>query len=284
MKRYPIEPTKTPDSRRKVLMAQEIADVIEAIAPLSWQESYDNAGFILGEPCYNIKKVLVCTDITNAVVDEAIACKANMIVAHHPPIFKGLKNIEFLSPMGRMLRLSMQYGIVWYAAHTNFDNAAGGPNAYWADKLGLTNRTILKPLPGMDADVEGGHAAGMGLCGDLPRAMSEENLLKKLKAWSGSPCIRHSKLIMRNIRRVAICTGAGSSLLQEAWDNGAQVLITGEARYHDFVEGEGSLLVEIGHFESEQVTKQLFYECIKKKFPTFAVRISEAEHCPVCYF
>lgn len=265
------------------LTAADIAGAIEDVAPLAWQESYDNAGLILGSPQQPVEKVLLCTDITPDVVEEAIAEGAQMIVSHHPAIFRGLKRIDPETPFGRMLQRSMAHGIAWYAAHTNFDNAPEGVNAYWADKLGLQYRAVLEPLPGAKT-AEGG-AAGAGLHGSLPRSMTETELLTQLKAWSGAACIRHSGLSGRTIDHVAVCGGSGAFLQASARRAGAQVLITGEAKYHDFAEALPDLwLVELGHFESEQFTKQLFYECIKKKFPIFAVRISEAEHCPVCYF
>lgn len=271
------------DMNKTMLTAADIAGAIEAVAPLAWQESYDNAGLILGSPQQKVEKALLCTDITPAVVEEAIAEGAQMIVSHHPAIFRGLKRIDPATPFGRMLQRSMEHGIAWYAAHTNFDNAPEGVNAYWANKLDLRNRAVLEPMPGMKTAAGG--AAGAGLYGTLPRAMSETDLLTQLKAWSGAACIRHSGLSGRPIERVAVCGGSGAFLQASARRAGAQVLITGEAKYHDFVEAMPDLwLVELGHFESEQFTKQLFYECIKKKFPIFAVRISEAEHCPVCYF
>ncbi|MDE7149558.1 MAG: Nif3-like dinuclear metal center hexameric protein [Bacteroidales bacterium] len=285
------------------LTVAEVTDAIEAVAPLAWQESYDNAGLILGSPQQTIGKALLCTDITPDVVEEAIAEGAGLIVSHHPAIFRGLKKIDPTTPFGKMLGRSLEHGIAWYAAHTNFDNAPTGVNAYWADKLGLRNRAVLEPLPGMAAKVpepaEGAGktaeapqtadsmrpAAGAGLHGSLPRSMNETELLEKLKTWSGAACIRHSGLCGRTITHVGVCGGSGAFLQAGARRAGCQVLITGEAKYHDFVEASPDLwLVELGHFESEQFTKQLFYECIKKKFPTFATRISETEHCPVCYF
>lgn len=274
------------------LTVAEVTGAIEAVAPLRWQESYDNAGLTLGSPQQMVDKALLCTDITPEVVEEAIAEGAGLIVSHHPAIFRGLKKIDPTTPFGHMLRRSLEHGIAWYAAHTNFDNAPTGVNAYWADKLELRNRAVLEPLPGMAAEVPteakaeaGVRAAGAGLHGSLPRSISETELLEKLKAWSGAACIRHSGLCGRTITHVGVCGGSGAFLQASARRAGCQVLVTGEAKYHDFVEASPDLwLVELGHFESEQFTKQLFYECITKKFPTFATRISETEHCPVCYF
>ncbi len=261
------------------LTVAEVTGAIEAVAPLRWQESYDNAGLILGSPQQPVDKALLCTDITPDVVEEAIAEGAGLIIAHHPAIFRGLKKIDPTTPFGNMLRRSLEHGIAWYAAHTNFDNAPTGVNAYWADRLELRQRAVLEPLPGSE------NMAGAGLHGSLPRSMSETELLEKLKAWSGAACIRHSGLSGRTITHVGVCGGSGAFLQASARRAGCQVLVTGEAKYHDFAEAMPDLwLVELGHFESEQFTKQRFYECIKKKFPNFATRISETERCPVCYF
>ena len=239
------------------LTVAEVTGAIEAVAPLKWQESYDNAGLILGSPQQWVDKVLLCTDITPNVVEEAIAEGAGLIIAHHPAIFRGLKKIDPTTPFGNMLRRSLENGIAWYAAHTNFDNAPTGVNAYWADKLELRQRAVLEPLPGMAAEVTaeaeagGAKAAGAGLHGSLPRSMSETELLEKLKAWSGAACIRHSGLSGRTITHVAVCGGSGAFLQASARHAGCQVLVTGEAKYHDFAEATPDLwLVELGHFES----------------------------------
>ncbi|MDE5607253.1 MAG: Nif3-like dinuclear metal center hexameric protein, partial [Bacteroidales bacterium] len=167
---------RTRQTEAAALTVADIAGAIETVAPLAWQESYDNAGLILGSPQQPVEKALLCTDITPNVVEEAIAEGAQMIVSHHPAIFRGLKRIDPATPFGQMLQRSMAHGIAWYAAHTNFDNAPGGVNAYWADKLDLRNRAVLEPLPGAKT-AEGG-AAGAGLYGTLPHAMTETELLQ----------------------------------------------------------------------------------------------------------
>lgn len=264
------------------LTVGEIVGAIEEVAPLSWQEHYDNAGLILGSRHQKVDMALLCTDLTLKVVKEAVEVGAGLIISHHPAIFHGIKKIDPDSAFGQMLRLSLSHGIAWYAAHTNFDNALCGVNAYWADKLELSERAVLEPLPGMRSEGEG--AAGAGLHGKLRCSTTEEELLERLRSWSGAACIRHSGLRGRTIDHVAVCGGSGAFLQAAARRAGAQVLITGEAKYHDFAEATPDLwLVELGHFESEQFTKHLFYECITKKFPKFAARISETDQNPVCY-
>jgi dinuclear metal center YbgI/SA1388 family protein len=128
---------------------KDIAACIEAFAPLAYQESYDNAGLICGNPEAGIESVLVTLDCTEAVVDEAIALKCRMIVAHHPIVFSGLKKFTGRSYVERVLMKAIKNDIALYAAHTNLDNVEKGVNAVMAAKLGLTNTRVLSPRSGV---------------------------------------------------------------------------------------------------------------------------------------
>lgn len=256
----------------------KLLQALEEWAPLARQESYDNAGLILGNRNDEVKKVLVCFDITPRVVEEAVERGANVIISHHPAIFRGIKRIDPGSRMGRMLTLSLRHGIAWYAMHTNLDNTPTGVNAYLAQKMGLTRTRPLVPFP-TQAD------AGAGVIGTLPDPMQETPLLDKLKAWTGAHCIRHSGLTGRSIKTVALCGGSGGEFFGAAQAAGADVYITGDVKYHDFADAEkGTWLVDIGHYESEQFVKGLIHDYLRDKFPHLAACISERSVNPVCCY
>lgn len=119
---------------------------IEQWAPFSWQESYDNAGLILGDPDRNVTEALVCFDVTPEVVDEAVRIGAGLIVSHHPAIFKGIKRINPASRLGYMIKQSLCHDIAWCALHTNLDNTLNGVNSYLCEQLGLKDVQPLAPL------------------------------------------------------------------------------------------------------------------------------------------
>lgn len=125
---------------------QDLLKSLEEWAPLAWQEDYDNSGLILGNPSQMIRSVLICFDLNLEIVEEAIEKDCNLIISHHPPIFKGLKKIDIQTPFGKMLQLSMQHGIAWYSMHTNLDNSSLGVNSYLCRKLDLQDPRPLVPL------------------------------------------------------------------------------------------------------------------------------------------
>ncbi len=359
----------------------EIINHIESIAPLAYQESYDNAGLLVGNASDEVSQALITLDITEEVVDEAITTQSDLIITHHPIIFSGLKKLNGKNEVERCVIKAIKNDIAIYAAHTNLDSVHGGVNSKICEKLGLQNCKILAPasnqlqklvtfIPteqakevqeavfeagaghignydscGYTSDGKGsfrggeesnpfvgekgevhyeseirfetifpqylqgriisallkGHpyeevaydiyplenktpTVGMGMIGDLPSEMDEIEFLKKAKAIFGAGAVRYSPLLNKKIKKVAVCGGAGSFLIKQAISAKADVLLTGDLKYHQFFEPEGKLLVaDIGHFESEQFTKEVFYELLTKKFPKFAVRLSEVNTNPVNY-
>ncbi|MCM1169961.1 MAG: Nif3-like dinuclear metal center hexameric protein [Bacteroides sp.] len=251
---------------------------LEEWAPLSRQESYDNAGLVLGNRNMEVRGALICFDVTPSVVEEAVEKGADLIISHHPPIFRGIKKIDPSSHMGRMLQLSLQHGIAWYAMHTNLDNTPTGVNSYLAGKLQLQ---AARPLVPMDAEGK----TGAGVIGTLPAPMNERELLDTLKALTGVYCIRHSGFAGREIKTLALCGGSGGGFFGAAQAQGADAYVTGDVKYHDFADAEErTWLVDIGHYESEQFVKQLVFNYITEKFPKFAAHISERSVNPVsCY-
>ena len=257
---------------------RDILQLLEYVAAPEYQEEYDNSGLIAGDAALNCTGVLVCLDCTEEIVREAIQKKCNLIVSHHPLIFRPLQRITAENGVGKTLIAAILANISVYAIHTNLDNILSGVNASIADKIGLINREILLPKPGQTT-------IGSGMCGDLKQTVSELQLLKDLKLTFGIPVIRHSPLTGRPVTRVAICGGAGSFLISNALQTGAAFFISADIRYHEFFGGEGKMVIaDIGHFESEQFTIDLIHDIILEKFPNFAVLKSGTVTNPVKYY
>ncbi len=259
------------------MKAKEIFSVIEAVAPLNAQESYDNSGLLFGSPEQEVKGVLVCLDVTPAVIQEAIDKNCNLVISHHPFIFRGLKNIRPETISGGIIYLAAKHEICIYAAHTNLDNSKNGVNRILAEKLGLTDLQILQPQPS-NSEI------GAGMIGFLPEGMEEKTFLTKLKQVCGTPCVRHTALLGKKIQKIAVCGGSGSFLIEKAIIGGADVFVTGDLKYHEFSDiNRALLLVDVGHFESEQFAKEILISIITKNFTTFAVHFSEKDCNPIFY-
>lgn len=236
-----------------------------------YQENYDNAGFLLGDPSQECRGVLVALDLTDEVIDEALARGANLIVTHHPLIFGGLKRITPDNATGRLVMKLIKNDLAAYAAHTNLDNMREGVNGILAERLGLTRCHILRPMAGQpDGNV------GAGMTGFLPCPADTASFLQQVKQRLGLPFLRTSEIVSPTVSHVAFCGGAGSFLIDDAVSAGADIYLTGDLKYHDFQQADRRItLVDIGHFESEQFSKELIYSVISKKFSTFACFISE---------
>ena len=259
------------------MKAKQVFDALEQYAPLPLQDSYDNAGLQIGLTAeQEVTGALLCLDVTEAVIDEAERMGCNLIVAHHPLLFRGLKSITGRSYVERCVIKAIQKGIGIYAAHTNLDNAEGGVNYRIAEKLGLENLTFLDAKPGV--------TAGAGVVGELPMAEDEQSFLHRVKTLFSIQCIRHNQLCGREIRRVALCGGAGGFLLPNAIAQGADAFLTGEMRYHDYFGHEGDLLIaEMGHYESEQYTVDLLTEVLNSRFPELKIVKTSLNTNPINY-
>lgn len=363
------------------MQLSEVTTYLETVAPLAYQESYDNAGLLVGSPKQEINQALITLDVTEAVLDEAIATKSNLIIAHHPLIFGGIKKLNGKNEVERCVIKAIQNNIAIYAAHTNLDSVIGGVNSKICEKLGLQNCRVLSPAEGQlkklvtfipfdhaekvqqalfatgagqignydscaytvagKGSFRGNEEArpfvgkkgeihyeneirfetifpkhlqgkviaallqahpyeevaydifsldnvhpqvGIGMIGELPKEMTETKFLRNTKKVFGTGAIRHSPLLGKNVKKVAVCGGAGSFLIRQAIGAKADIFVTGDLKYHQFFEAEDKIvLADIGHFESEQFTKEVFYELLTKKFPKFAIRLSTVNTNPVNY-
>jgi dinuclear metal center YbgI/SA1388 family protein len=249
------------------------------VAPLQWQESYDNAGLQVGDLNAEAHKALICLDITEEVVEEAIAKKCDLIISHHPLIFRGLKHLTPETYIERAVMKSIKHDIAMISMHTNLDNSYLGVSRVLAERLSLKNLHLLQPS---DAEPE---LCGAGMIGEFEKPMEEVDFLALVADTIGSPCLRHSALSGRKIQKVALCGGSGTPFMPDALRQKADAYLTADIKYHDFFVPEGNiLLVDGGHFETEQFTKELLCELIRKKFPTFAAEIAETRTNAVYYF
>lgn len=360
---------------------KEIIKELEAFAPLAYQEQYDNSGLIVGNPDTDVNAALLCLDSTEEVIEEAIAKKCNLVIAHHPIVFSGLKKITGKNYVERAIIKAIKNDIAIYACHTNLDNVSLGVNKVIADKFSLKNLQILSPknkilkrlitfAPEKDAEkvrealfaAGAGHIGdydkcsfnsvgtgtfkgdentdphigepgkftetkevkietiypypiegqvlkalkyahpyeevaydifnlenkygrvGSGMIGELEKEEDSFSFLKKVKEVMKSACIRHTALPDKKIKKVAVCGGSGSFLLNDAIAAGADIFITADYKYHQFFDADNKIVIaDIGHYESEQYTVELIYEVINKKFPKFAFRFSEINTNPIHY-
>ncbi len=256
---------------------RQIIGALEEFAPLALQDGYDNAGLQIGlAEDADASGALLCLDVTEDVIDEAIQKGCNMVVSHHPLLFRPLKSIAGRDYIERCVVKAIKNDITIYSAHTNLDSARGGVNHMIAERLGLHDVEWLSPKEGYDA--------GEGVIGELPEALSADEFLNKVKDTFHVGCVRYNKREPRAIRRVALCGGAGAFLIPKAVAKGADAFLTGEIGYHRFFGYDDSiLLMELGHFESEQYTMDILQSIINKVAPDLKVLHTTVETNPIKY-
>lgn len=255
----------------------EITDVIERYARLEWQETYDNAGLIVGRPEDEVHKALLAVDVTEAVLDEAEREGCDLVITHHPIVFHALKRFNSADPVQRCVERAIRRGIALYACHTNLDSAPEGLSWRLAEMLGIENLRVLQPS---DADPK----VGFGVVGELAQAVGTVDFMRGIQQKLCVKVVRHSDIASEKVCRVAICTGAGASMIGDARRAGADLFITADMKYNDFMTPDGALTVaDIGHFESEYCAIDLLFDILSKNLITFAVRKSEDARNPVNY-
>ena len=258
------------------MKVKEIINTIEEFAPLSIQEGWDNSGLCVGSPEDEVTSVLLALDCTPELVDEAVACGADMIVTHHPLIFKGVKRISPDDLTGEAIIKAVRAGISIYSAHTSADKVLAGVSGAMAARLGLKNVRILE---------EDGENVGLGVVGDFPEPMSADEAISFVKEKFSLKSVRTSRPIEGKIARVAMCGGSGGSLIEAARKAGADLYLSGDISYHNFFTEKGFMIMDIGHYESEIEIVDILFSLIKKNFPTFAVRITQNLNSnPIYYF
>ena len=251
---------------------------LERFAPLPLQESWDNAGLQVGLTETEVSGALLCLDVNEKIVDEAIQKGCNLIVSHHPLLFRGLKTISDLTDVQRTVMKAIVNHIAVISMHTNMDNAKDGVNFRIASKLGLQNIRffVSKNVDGIEA--------GSGVIGELAEPMAADDFVLKVKKAFQVECAMCNELLRRPVRTVAICGGAGDFLLDDALKAGADAFITGEMHYHQYFGYEQQIQIcVIGHYQSEQYTAEIFEEIIREACPGVKTIIAETNTNPILY-
>lgn len=256
---------------------KEVIDALERFAPLPLQESWDNAGMQIGlTEAEEVSGALLCLDVSETIIDEAIEKGCNLVVSHHPLLFRGLKCISPDNYVGRCVIKAIKHGICVVSMHTNMDNAKGGVNYKMAEKLGLSNVKFMAARK--VGDVE----CGSGVTGELDTPMQAADFIEKVKETFRARHTMTNELLRRPIKKVAICGGAGDFMIDEAISGGADAFITGEMHYHVYFAHEQEIqLCVIGHYESEQYTSEIFKEIINRECPGVKTYIAEHSTNPI---
>jgi dinuclear metal center YbgI/SA1388 family protein len=259
---------------------REVVDALERFAPLPLQEDYDNAGLQLGlTDTQEVSGALLCLDVTEAIVDEAVALGCNLIVSHHPLIFRPLKHITDENQVQRTVRKAILNNVALVSMHTNLDNAEGGVNWKIAEHLGaVVERGERREKRGERM------ASSMPLFAEFPEPMAADDFILMLKKCFHVECVMANQLLRRPIRKVAICGGAGSFCLDDAIRGGADAFLTGEMGYHEYFGHEQEIQIAvIGHYQSEQFTSELLKEIIERDCPGVPCYLTKLNTNPILY-
>ncbi len=266
------------------MIIQKVIDALEAWAPPALAESYDNVGLLTGDKNAEITGILISLDCTESIVNEAITRKCNVIIAHHPIVFKGLKKITGSNYVERTIILAIKNDIAIYAIHTNLDNIFEGVNLKISNKIGLRNPKILSPKSSTMSNGEA-FSIGSGMIGQLPEPMPVLDFLQSLKISMELPLIKHSLLCKDWIHTVAVCGGSGSFLIKDAIRAQADAFITADIKYHDFFDADYQItLLDIGHYHSEKFTIELIEKFLHSFMPPYIIQKTRLNTDPIQYF
>ena len=232
-----------------MLSCQVVMNALERIAPRHLAEDWDNTGLLVGSYAQKVERILVALDVDDIVVAEAIECSADMIVAHHPAIFRGMKQLRTDLPLGRRLAALLTHGIAVAAAHTNLDITRGGVNDVLAARLGLEKLSTF--ITTTQAD---GSAESLGRIGTLPAPVAIDDFAHSVRERLGVSHVRLVRAADRPVRRVAVVGGAGAEFIDTAVRRGADVYLTGDVKYHEAQRAaeQGMHLIDAGHFGTER--------------------------------
>ncbi len=252
---------------------------LERFAPLPLQESYDNAGLQVGLTDVEVSGALLCLDVNEQIIDEAIAKGCNLVIAHHPLIFHKLSCVSDFDYVQRTVMKALKHEITIIAMHTNLDNAQDGVNYKMAEKIGLHDVCFL----GQSRKYED-ISFGSGIIGNLPNPLTAKEFSNLLKDVFKVECVQCNQLLKRNIEKVALCGGAGSFLLDDAIAARADAFITGEMHYHEYFGHEQQIQIAvIGHYQSEQYTTEIFKAILEREGCDFPCYFADTNTNPILY-
>lgn len=257
------------------MKVKDIAAAIEEFAPLALQEGYDNSGLQVGNPEMEVSAVMLCLDVTDRVLTEARARACNMIVSHHPLLFRGLKRLTGGTPVERLVMEALASGVAIYSAHTNLDSAWRGVSYEMAQMLKVYDAQPLLPTAP-------GARTGLGVVGDITPTPKLE-FLRRVKEKFGVKALRYTQQSPQLvIKRVALCGGSGADFVGDAIAAGADCYLTADVKYHTFGEVEQDIvLADIGHWESERCAERILSRAIRDRYPDAVVYFSDTEQSPI---
>ena len=239
------------------MLLRAIINSIESVAPRSAQEEWDNSGMQVGDTGRDIQSVLLTTDITEAVVTEAIERGCQLIISHHPLLFHGLKQVCGQTPQARIVEMAIKHNIAIYSAHTNLDSVPGGINTRLAEKLGIIDYKILIPSNPEET-------RGLGVLGKLGSPMSYEDFIAFVHDTLDCTYVRYTRPRKEMIQTVALCGGSGAEFIETAIEQGADVYLTADCKYHEFQDAEGRIgLIDIDHWCSERHAREIFRDILE---------------------
>ena len=255
------------------MLLREIINSIESVAPRSAQEEWDNSGMQVGDTERDIQSVLLTTDITTDVVNEAIMRGCQLIISHHPLLFHGLKQVCGQTPQARIVEMAIKHSIAIYSAHTNLDSVPGGINTRLADKLGITHYRILAPN-------ETNNAVGLGIIGQLETPMAYPDFLTRVHTILKCTYVRYTRPRVEKVQTIALCGGSGAEFIETAIAQGADVYLTADCKYHEFQDADGRIgLIDIDHWCSEHHATEIFRDILAPL--NVKTVISEADKTPI---
>ena len=257
---------------------KEVFNALERFAPLPLQEDWDNAGLQVGLTETEASGALLCLDVNEKIVDEAVAHGCNLIVSHHPLLFRGVKCLSDADTVQRTLWKAVKEGVAVISMHTNMDNARNGVNFKIAERMGLVNVRFFagKTMAGMEC--------GSGVVGELPEPEAADDFIIRVKKRFDVECAMCNELLRRPVRHVAVCGGAGDFLLPQAIREGADAFVTGEMHYHQYFGHEQEIQIcVIGHYQSEQFTSEIFKTIISEACPGLPLFVAETNTNPIIY-
>ena len=232
------------------MLLRAIINSIESVAPRSAQEEWDNSGMQVGDTERDITSVLLTTDITETVVSEAITRDCQLIISHHPLLFHGLKQVCGQTPQARIVEMAIKNNIAIYSAHTNLDSVEGGINTKLAEKLGLTDIRLLTE-------------SGLGAIGQLTKPMNYLDFIEHIRDILESTYVRYTRPVKDQIQTVALCGGSGAEFIETAIEQGADVYLTADVKYHEFQDADGRIgLIDIDHWISERHARDIFADIL----------------------
>ena len=256
-----------------MITVREIEKSLFDWAPQELAMSWDNVGHLVGEPDARVEKVLVALDITEDVVREAIACGADVIVAHHPVMncaWHPVQRVRSDDAQGRMLIAMIRNGISAICMHTNLDAADGGVNDALAEKLGLNDLEML-------------NEEKIGRIGTLKSQIPLVEFTRLVVESLGCNGLRYIDN-GKPVHRVAVGGGACSGYIAQAIANGCDTFVTSDLKYNDFLDTKEINLVDAGHFPTENVVCPVLAEYLRKQFPQLNVVQSTTHSCEVIQY